>query len=67
MHLVKRSLFPHLLHQPFEYGVGNGAEGAVFESDIGAFDQHVFVGVGKASAIAGAVLVNAAGVAIGKD
>lgn len=62
MHLVKHSLFPYLPHQPFEYSVGNGAEGAVFEGDIGAFEEYVFVGIGKAAAIARAVLVNAAGI-----
>jgi hypothetical protein len=52
----------NLRQQLLQYYIRNRTKSAVFEGDVGAFEQHIFVGVWKPLTVGRPHIVNAAGV-----
>ena len=61
MELVK-SPSPQLRKQFFHRYIRNRIKSAVFEGNVGAFEQHIFVGVGETPAVGRPDFVDAASV-----
>jgi hypothetical protein len=53
--------------QPFHHGIGYSANGGVFEGKLHTFEEYIFIGIGIAAAIGGAVIIDVAGIIGGKE
>ena len=53
--------------QLLHYHIRNRTKSTVFEGDVGAFEQHIFVGVWKPLAVGGPHVVNAAGIVAAEE